>query len=113
MEPVSNADKLAEIRKRFELRLLDESEIQFLLSEIDRLQSIQQERDKLLRKLEYKDLIISNAVELIEDREEVISNLRSIIGTELLSHEITKYHEMIDAVVDNGKFNVGVGEEGT
>lgn len=69
------------------------------------LEQVQQERDKLLSKLTYKDLIISKAVELIEDREKVLATIRQFVSTD--------HQQLIDSVVDNGSFNVGVEEERT
>jgi SMC interacting uncharacterized protein involved in chromosome segregation len=115
MEPVSNADKLRDkapediddvlseledLSKFWKEAMREQAE-----EYIESLQSIQQERDKLLRKLNYKDLIISNAVELVEDREKVLSELRPFVSPE--------HQKLIDSVVDNGSFNVGVGEERT
>lgn len=63
MEPVSNAErekKIAEIRhnlamgEEYSLKyVIPNNEVRFLLSEIDRLQSIQQERDKLVESVRF------------------------------------------------------------
>lgn len=90
------ADQLQTLREVFEREKSEWLEV---------MQSIQQERDKLLKKMEYKDLIISNAVELIEDREKVLSEVRPFVSPD--------HQKLIDEVVDNGSFNVGVGEERT